>query len=237
MSIGQEKTNHCCTRPRTAPCARDELQPERNARRKNQDNYAALYPQSPRPARACPWRGGRSGRLAGPATPLEAQSAAPPPPATVAAPSEAFAAAKVADLARALAAEAHKPPTPSPLDALGSVTPEEIAAIRYRPAELIWAADNLAFAIEPLHRSRNFPGEMELYTVEGGTASRLAYDPARFDFGKLKPPPASAQLGFTGFRVLHRAGDGKLKAVASLLNASMSPPSPTTRCGVPSRAP
>jgi glucans biosynthesis protein len=160
--------------------------------------------------------------LAGPATPLEAQSTATSSTgAAVGASSEAFAAAKVADLARALAAEAHKPPTPSPLDALGSATPEEMAAVRYRPAELIWAADNLAFAIEPLHRSRNFPGEMEIYTVDGGTASRLAYDPARFDFGKLKPPPASAQLGFTGFRVLHRAGDGKLKAVASMLNASI----------------
>jgi glucans biosynthesis protein len=62
---------------------------------------------------------------------------------------------------------------------------------------------------------------VELYIVEGATASRVAYDPAKFDFGKLKPPPAAAQLGFTGFRVLHRDNNGTLQPVASLLNASI----------------
>ncbi len=135
---------------------------------------------------------------------------------------EDFSAAKVVEIARALAAEPHKPPTPAPLDSsLASATPEESAAIRYRPSELIWADANIEFAIEPLHRSRNLPGEVELYIVEGATASRLAYEPWKFDFGKLKPPPASPQLGYTGFRVLHRDKDGKLQAVASLLNASI----------------
>ena len=135
--------------------------------------------------------------------------------------SEAFSAAKVVDMARALAAEPHRPPSAASLDILGSASPEEIAAIRYRPADLIWAGAGLAFAIEPLHRSRNLPGEVELYTVEGTTASRLVYDPARFDFGKLKAPSASAQLGFTGFRVLRRRDDGTLHPVASLVNASI----------------
>jgi periplasmic glucans biosynthesis protein len=159
--------------------------------------------------------------LTGPASRLEAQTAATPTAVVAPGPPEPFAAAKVADLARALAAEAHKPPAPAPLDALASATPEDIAAIRYRPAELIWAGDNLAFAIEPLHRGRNLPGEVELYTVDGATASRVPYDPSKFDFGRLKPPPAAAQLGFTGFRVLHRGSDGRLHAVASLLNASI----------------
>jgi periplasmic glucans biosynthesis protein len=134
---------------------------------------------------------------------------------------EAFTAARVTDLARALAAEAHKPPAPAPLDVFASATPEEMAAIRFKPAELLWVGDGLAFAIEPLHRSRNLPGEAELYTVDGAAATRVAYDPGKFDFGKLKPPPASAQLGFTGFRVHYRGGNGKLHAVASLLNASI----------------
>jgi periplasmic glucans biosynthesis protein len=136
-------------------------------------------------------------------------------------PAEAFTAAKVVDMARALAGEAYKAPTPAPLDALGSATPEELAAIRYKPSELIWAGDNLPFAIEPLHRSRNLPGDVEINTVDGAYASRLAYDPGRFDFGKLPPPPALPQLGFTGFRVLQREGGGKLRPVASLINASI----------------
>jgi glucans biosynthesis protein len=159
--------------------------------------------------------------LTGPASRLEAQSAAASTRAVPTGNAEPFTAARVADLARALAAEAHRPPAPSPLDALGSATPEEMAAIRYKPAELVWASDNLAFAIEPLHRTRNLPGEVELHMVDGASATRMAYDPGKFDFAKLKPPPASAQLGFTGFRVHHRGSDGKLNPVASLLNASI----------------
>ncbi len=159
--------------------------------------------------------------LTGPSTPIEAQSATASAVAAAAGSSEAFTAARIADLARALAAEAYRQPAPAPLDALAAATPEDIAAIRYKLADLIWAGDNLAFAVEPLHRSRNLPGEVELYVADGATASRVAYDPGKFDFGKLKPPPASAQLGFTGFRVHHRGSDGKLSAVAGLLNASI----------------
>jgi periplasmic glucans biosynthesis protein len=153
---------------------------------------------------------------------LEAQSAVAPAKAAAAggAP-EAFTAAKAVDIARALAAEPFKPPAPAPLDTLPSATPEEIAAIRYKPTELVWGRDNLAFAIEPLHRSRNLPGEVELYMVEEAMPSRLAYDPSKFDFGKLTPPPVAAQLGFTGFRVHHRGHDGKLSPVVNLINASI----------------
>src|SRR5687767_12672088 len=147
--------------------------------------------------------------LTGSAPHVQAQSAttlakAAPPGGTT----DAFTPAKVVDLARALAAEPFKPPSPAPLDALSAAAPEDVAAIRYKPTELIWAGDNLAFAVEPLHRSRNLPGEVELYLVDGATAERVAYEPARFDFGKLKPPPASAQFGFTGFRILRRDPDG-----------------------------
>src|SRR5262245_20262606 len=82
---------------------------------------------------------------------LGAQSAA----AKTAPPSDAFSAVRVVEMARALAAEPHRPPGAASLDALGSPSAEETAAIRYRPAELIWASAGLAFAIEPLHRSRN----------------------------------------------------------------------------------
>src|SRR5262245_21746020 len=161
---------------------------------------------------AIPAAGLTASRLGAQSTPAKA-AAAPP--------SEAFSAARAVDMARALAAEPHRPPSPAPLEILGSASLEDLANIRYRPAELIWANDGLAFAIEPLHRGRNLPGEVELYTVEGTTASRLVYDPARFDFGKLKAPPASAQLGFTGFRVLRRRDDGTLHPVATLVNASI----------------
>jgi glucans biosynthesis protein len=154
-------------------------------------------------------------------TGLVAESLAPAKAVGATAPPDIFAAAKLLDMARSLAGEPYKAPSPAPLDALSAASPEDLAAIRYKPAELIWAGDNLAFAIEPLHRNRNLPGEVELYTVDGASASRVAYDPGKFDFGRLPTPPASAQLGFTGFRILHREREGKLNPVASLLNASI----------------
>src|SRR5262245_23724416 len=84
---------------------------------------------------------------------LGAQAA--PAKAAPAPPSDAFSPAKVVEMARALAAEPHKPPSAPSLDALGSPSAEEAAAIRYRPADLIWVGAGLAFAVEPLHRSRN----------------------------------------------------------------------------------
>jgi glucans biosynthesis protein len=152
---------------------------------------------------------------------VEAQSAALAKAAPAGGVADTFAPAKVVDFARALAAEPFKPSAPASLDALSSATPEELAAIRYRQTELIWASEGTAFVVEPLHRSRNLPGEVELYLVDGAAAQRVAYEPARFDFGKLKPPPASAQLGFTGFRVHCRDPDGTLQPVLSLLNASL----------------
>lgn len=161
--------------------------------------------------------------LTGPIDRADAQAPAAASARVASAPveSDAFTPAKVAEIARALAGDAFKPPAASPLDALASPSPEELAAIRYKPNELIWANDNLPFAIEPLHRTRNMPGELALYLVDGATASRLPYDPAKFEFGKVKPPPAGTQLGFTGFRVLHRGSDGHLNPVVSLLNASI----------------
>src|SRR5262245_48494309 len=75
---------------------------------------------------------------------LQAESAASTARVTVAnGPPEAFTAAKAVEVARSLAGEAYKAPTPVPLDALASAAPEEIAAIRYRPAELVWAGETL----------------------------------------------------------------------------------------------
>ena len=92
--------------------------------------------------------------LAGPAARVEAQSAAAVAKAAPAGGAvESFSLAKVVDIARALAAEAFKPPAPAALDALASATPEEVAAIRYRPSELIWAAGHGLVSLLIVHPS------------------------------------------------------------------------------------
>ncbi len=130
-------------------------------------------------------------------------------------------AATVSDLARELAAKPYKLPVQSPLGALENASPEDVAGVRFRTEDMIWGGDNLPFVIEPLHRSRSQPGDVALFTVEGKLRTPITYDPAKFEFGNLKPPPAAAQLGFTGFRVHVRNSDGTLRAVASIRNAAV----------------
>lgn len=132
-----------------------------------------------------------------------------------------FSAADVDARARVLATVPYDPPKPASLGDLANAPQEAAAAIRYRPEEWLWARDDLGYVIEPLHRNWKQPGEVELHIVNGGVVSRLAYDPSMFDFGKLKPPPASARLGFTGFLVHQRDSDGRLYPVASFYNAAV----------------
>ena len=79
---------------------------------------------------------------------------------------------------------------------------EQYAAIRQRAGTAIWAAENIGFAIEPLHRGSIFSSPMEISLVVDAAARRILYDPALFDFGTLAVPPKIGDLGFSGFRVL-----------------------------------
>jgi glucans biosynthesis protein len=85
---------------------------------------------------------------------------------------------------------------------------EQYAAIRERPETAIWAAENIGFAIEPLHRGSLFSSPMEVRLVAEGKARRILYDPALFDFGTLTVPGNIGDIGFSGFRVLARGQDG-----------------------------
>ncbi|GAC1334567.1 MAG: glucan biosynthesis protein [Beijerinckiaceae bacterium] len=126
----------------------------------------------------------------------------------------------VVDLARSLAKrpfQAAANDLPSPFANLGY---EQYVAIRARPDAVIWAGDNVGFAIEPLHRGFIFSAPVQIYVIEAGTARRLAYERSQFDFGALQVPQTLRDIGFSGFRVLQPRAGGGLADAALFQGAS-----------------
>jgi periplasmic glucans biosynthesis protein len=153
--------------------------------------------------------------LQGTARAADAQPPAPPANAPT-----AFDQNTVLTLSRALAKKPFdntKPPLPDPFN---SLTYEQYVAIRSKPGAAIWSADNVGFAIEPLHRGFVFTTPMDIYLVEGGFARKLAYDSAAFDFGKMVIPANLPDIGYSGFRVLRTAEGGPFE-VAIFQGASI----------------
>jgi glucans biosynthesis protein len=169
-------------------------------------------------------QGAAGGWLAGfGAHPACAQSSSGPAgsaSAAALAPSSGFDAMAVSDMARALAAKPYRAPSPPPLGNLASISAEEYAAIRARPDANAWAGEQVAFVVEPIHRGFRFAGSLDINFVEAGAERRLEYDPGQFDFGTLKPPAASARIGYSGMAVHGRAPDGTLREVLRIQDAS-----------------
>ena len=134
----------------------------------------------------------------------------PPLPAAQALPDgQRFDAGNVAALARALAKRPYQAaPTEMP-DGLRDLTYEQYVTIRPSPSALLWGGEGRGFVVEPLHRGFVFTVPVALHVVEDGVVRRVAYDPGRFEFGKLKSPEAGRDLAFSGFRVYAAFGAGQ----------------------------
>lgn len=126
----------------------------------------------------------------------------------------------VIDKARALARKAHEPINASLPGALSNLTYDQYVSIRPKAGTALWADDNVGFAVEPLHRGFLFTAPMAINVVENGTVHRLGYAAGQFDFGKVQPPADLADIGFSGFRVLHARGGKELVDTAIFQGAS-----------------
>ncbi|HXZ15411.1 MAG TPA: glucan biosynthesis protein [Roseiarcus sp.] len=119
-----------------------------------------------------------------------------------------FAPDTVLKAAVTLAASPFKAPdTPLPSQ-FSSLNFEQYAAIRRAPGTAIWANEKLSFSIEPLHRGFVYTSPVFINIVENGLSQRLIYDPTDYEFGKLQPPPASGDMGFSGIRILGASDQG-----------------------------
>jgi glucans biosynthesis protein len=108
-----------------------------------------------------------------------------------------------------LAAKPFKPPEAPPLPSvLSDLNFEQYASIRRAAGTAIWSDDKLGFSLEPLHRGFVYTTPIAINIVEKGLSQKVIYDPADFDFGKLRPPAALGDLGFSGLRVLRSSDQG-----------------------------
>ncbi|MGO8739186.1 glucan biosynthesis protein [Rhodoblastus sp.] len=151
-------------------------------------------------------------------------------------PSGPFNHSAVVDLAKSLAAKSFSAPStdlPSPLSELSR---EAFEAIKTKPEGLIWNDKTSGFVIEPLHRGFVYNSPMQIFLVENGTARRLAYDAANFDFGALRLRAPPANLDFSGFRALLRNDRGEMRELAVFQGASFfRSKAPGQNLGVASR--
>jgi periplasmic glucans biosynthesis protein len=130
-----------------------------------------------------------------------------------------FSSAAVLNMAIALAQKPFKPPEAPLPSVFSGLNFEQYASIRRIPSTAIWSNEKLGFSLEPLHRGFVYTTPVEINIVENGLAQKVIYDPADFDFGKLKTPAAVGDLGFSGLRVL-AASDHGFQDVAIFQGAS-----------------
>jgi periplasmic glucans biosynthesis protein len=114
--------------------------------------------------------------------------------------------ALVREAARQLARRAYTPPTTTLPDPFNGLNYEAYVGIRHQPERLVWADENRPVLLEPLHRGYLFTTPVAISLVENGEVRRLVYDANRYNFGRLTPPAALPDLGFSGFRLV-TAGD------------------------------
>ena len=153
------------------------------------------------------------------ASPAAAQDNTPAPAPQPAAP-QPFSFSNVVELARTLSKRPYKAVTADLPDAFSNLNYESYVGLRAKPEAAVWLNDNVGFAIEPLHRGFIFSNPMQIFTVENGVSTRLVYDPAKFDFGKVTPPQGLGDIGFSGFRVLTTGAGAPTAEVAIFQGAN-----------------
>ena len=131
-----------------------------------------------------------------------------------------FDSALLAEMARVLAKRPYKAAATDLPDPFNNMPYDQYVGIRRRSEALIWGADTIGFALEPLHRGFLFGTPMALHIVENGLAQKLVYDASKYDFGKMTPPGAVADIGFSGFRVLQPREGESMAELAIFQGAS-----------------
>jgi glucans biosynthesis protein len=109
--------------------------------------------------------------------------------------------------ARALAAQPYQAPTDHLPAEVKALDWDQYQSIRFQPDHALWAGERTPFTIRFFHMGLFFQLPVRIHTLRDGVAREIAYDATMFDHSKsglagVKLPP---DLGFAGFRVLHRS--------------------------------
>ena len=136
--------------------------------------------------------------------PQVAPPAAPRPAAAAAgaqAQARPFDFASLRHLAQQKAAHDYRPPSDALPASLANLSYDQYRDIRFRPASALWHGQSL-FEVQFFHRGSYTKQRVNIFEVDAGGVTPVAYDPRFFTFGRLlKVPKAPANLGYAGFRV------------------------------------
>jgi glucans biosynthesis protein len=138
---------------------------------------------------------------ADPGKPAPPAAPAPPPVPGNSEPAKPFDFADVEQRARELAGKAYVRDDAGMPDFLSNLDYDQYRDIRYKPDKALWRDEGLPFQIQAFHRGFMFTDRVVINIVDHGVATRLAYSPELFDFGRNQlPAPLPADLGFAGLR-------------------------------------
>ncbi len=118
----------------------------------------------------------------------------------------AFGFEDVAELARRQAAAPYQPITAPMPPALANLSYDDAREIRYRPDQALWRGG--PYELQFFHRGYVQRDLVAVHLVENGQVRRLGYDPAAWDFGRLRAtrglgPEQLDEPGPAGFRIHH----------------------------------
>lgn len=133
----------------------------------------------------------------------------------------AFSGDDVAQLARHLASQPYAPGQHELPRALRSLTYDQYRMIRFDRSRALWGAEGLPFQVQPFHRGFLYQQRVQLHEVSDGRAVPLRFDRSLFTYGDGNEPPADADLGYAGMRILYRLNRPALfDEVAAFVGAS-----------------
>ena len=107
----------------------------------------------------------------------------------------------VRQLARDAASKPYKPPDTKLPDSLKNLDYDHYRQIRFLPDHALWRGEKLPFEVQFFHRGFFYAPRVDIYEVNNGQATKIAYRRDDFSFGSNPLPDAQTDLGFAGFRL------------------------------------
>jgi glucans biosynthesis protein len=162
-----------------------------------------------------------------------------------AASSEAFDFAGLKKHARAIAAQAYRPPPSTLPEPIAHLNWDQMQAIRFKGAHALWRNEAVNFRIQFFHLGLYNKVPVKMFEVVDGRARPLPYDRALFDYGDsgVDGQKLPASLGFAGFQLLFHTdwkrdvaafqGASYFRAVGGSRQYGMSARGLAIDCGLP----
>jgi periplasmic glucans biosynthesis protein len=107
----------------------------------------------------------------------------------------------VRQVAHEAASKPYKAPETKLPDQFKNLDYDHYRQIRFLPEHALWRGEKLPFEVQFFHRGFFYTPRVDIYEVNNGQATKIAYRRDDFSFGSNALPDAQTDLGFAGFRL------------------------------------